>query len=87
MEFCKWGTSDASADSDGDGVGDCAEVNDLNGDFAQNFPGDTLNSAKASAGIIQKTGDMDLNNDRAVNFPGDTLTSAKMAAHAGGICF
>jgi hypothetical protein len=86
VETCKWGTSDASADSDGDGIKDCVEANDLNGDGAQNFPGDTLNSAKASAGVIGRTMDFDLNGDGAVNFPGDTLLSAKMAAHAGGIC-
>ena len=85
-ETCKWGTSDAGADSDGDGLKDCVEANDTNGDGVQNFPGDTVNSAKAANGVIQKTLDFDLNGDGAVNFPGDTILSAKMANHVGGIC-
>ena len=85
-ERCKWGTSDASGDSDGDGKKDCVEANDTNGDGVQNFPGDTVNSARGCGGVIGKTLDFDLNGDGVVSFPGDTILSAKMAAHVGGIC-
>ena len=85
-ERCKWGTSDTAADSDGDGVKDCIEANDNNGDGVQNFPGDTIASAKAAVAGAPKTNDYDLNGDGAVNFPGDTVLSAKMVTHQGGIC-
>ena len=85
-ETCKWGTSDASGDSDGDGLKDCIEANDTNGDGVQNFPGDTVNSAKAANGVIVRTLDFDLNGDASVNFPGDTILSAKMVNHIAGIC-
>jgi hypothetical protein len=78
-ERCKWGTSDTSTDSDGDGRSDCVEANDTNGDGAQNFPGDTINSAKAAFSLIVGTMDFDLNGDGVVNFPSDTIFSAKMA--------
>ena len=88
-EKCKWGTSDSLRQRRfglGDGKKDCVEANDTNGDGVQNFPGDTINSAKAANSIIQKTIDFDLNGDNVVNFPGDTILSAKMANHVGGIC-
>ena len=74
-----WGTDPTSSDSDGDGLSDCVEANDTNGDGVQNFPGDTINSAKAALGVIGVTMDFDLNKDGVVNFPGDTILSAKMA--------
>ena len=83
-EKCKWGTSDTLADSDGDGIKDCVEANDTNGDGVANFPADVINSAKAANGIIQKTLDFDLNGDGVVTFPGDTILSAKMVNHVGG---
>jgi hypothetical protein len=85
-EYCKWGTSDAAGDTDGDLKTDCVEANDTNGDGFQNFPIDTINSAKAANAIIGKTMDFDLSGDGFVNFPGDTILSAKMANHVGGIC-
>ena len=85
-ERCKWGTSDANADSDGDGTKDCVEANDTDGNGVQNFTGDTINSARAASGIIQKTLDFDLDGNGAVNFTGDTILSAKLANHVGGIC-
>ena len=86
IEGCKWGTSDTLADSDGDGLTDCIEANDTNGDGVQNFPSDTINSAKAANNIIGKTMDFDLNGDGVVNFPGDTILSAELVNHVGGIC-
>ena len=85
-ENCRWGTMDASVDSDGDAKKDCVEANDTNGDGVANFPGDTVNSAKAANNLIGKTMDFDLNGDGVVNFPGDTILSAKMVNHVGGIC-
>ena len=85
-ETCKWGTADGLADTDGDGKKDCVEANDTNGDGVQNFPSDTVNSAKAANNLIGKTLDFDLNGDGFVTFPGDTILSAKMVNHVGGIC-
>jgi hypothetical protein len=78
-ETCRWGTSDGSTDSDGDTVSDCVEANDNNGDLASNFPGDTINNAKAAFNINEQTKNYDLNGDNAVNFPGDSILSAKMS--------
>jgi len=85
-EFCKWGTSDALADSDGDGTADCVEANDTDGNGFATFPGDTINSAMAANNIIGKTMDFDLDGSGSVNFPGDTILSAKMVFGVGGIC-
>jgi len=93
-EYCKWGTEDDPAfagaahaqDSDGDGLRDCIEANDTDGNRVQNFTGDTINSAKAALGIIGKTMDFDLDGNGNVNFTGDTILSAKMALHVGGLC-
>ena len=73
------GTSDSSTDSDGDGIADCVEVNDLDGNGVQNFPGDTIKIANATAGNAAKSLDFDLNGDGIVNFPGDAVLSAKIA--------
>ena len=37
-ERCKWGTADTAADSDGDGLKDCVEANDTNGDGVAELP-------------------------------------------------
>ena len=86
VEKCRWGTSDTRRDSDGDGIADCVEANDTNGDGVANFPADTVNSAKAANSLIQKTLDFDLNGDGVVSFPGDTILSAKIVNHVGGVC-
>ena len=52
----------------------------------QNFPGDTINSAKAANNIIGKTMDFDLNGNGFVNFPGDAVLSAKISQHTAGVC-
>ena len=49
-ERCKWGTNDTLTDSDGDGLRDCVEANDIDGNGVANFGGDTINSAKAATG-------------------------------------
>jgi len=83
---CKWGTSDNLKDSDGDGLMDCVEANDNDGNGMSNFTGDVINSAKASNGIYGKTLDFDLDGSGVVNFTGDTVMSAKIANHVGGVC-
>lgn len=85
-EFCKWGTDPDVYDSDGDGLHDCIEANDNNGDNVQNFAGDTVNNANAANGDIGKTLDFDLNGDGFVNFAGDSILSAGMANKTNGIC-
>jgi len=85
-ENCKWGTSDAIFDSNGDGLADCVAANDNTGEGTQNFTGDTINSAKAALGIIGKTQDFDLDGNAIINFTGDTILSARLALHVGGIC-
>jgi len=85
-EYCKWGTSDTTSDTDGDLKRDCIEANDTDGNGVSNFTGDTINSAKAALGIIGKTVDFDLDGNGLVNFTGDTILSARVALHVGGIC-
>lgn len=85
-ERCRWGTSDTSTDSDADGLRDCVEANDSNGDGVQNFSGDVINSARVAIAAAGKTMDFDLNGDGFVNFSGDTVPSARMALHVGGVC-
>jgi hypothetical protein len=93
-ETCKWGTyaSDPDGpggvnpqDSDGDGIGDCTEAVDTNGNgiILGDFGSDGLNSARAtllSAAAFGKDGDFDLNGNGVVlgDFGADTLTTAKM---------
>ena len=57
------------------------EANDTDGNGIQNFTGDTINLAKANAGIIGKTMDFDLDGNGFVSFTGDVILSAKMANH------
>jgi hypothetical protein len=88
-EVCKWGTDPNFADSDGDGIGDCTEAVDTNGNgiILGDFGGDALNSARATllpAGVgpgkFGKDGDFDLNGNNVLSgdFGADTLTTAKM---------
>ena len=85
-ENCKWGTSDSSADSDGDGETDCVEANDTDGNGVQNFAGDVFSSAQASLGLIGRTMDFDLDGNGVVSFTGDTILSARLVFHVGDIC-
>ena len=77
VEYCKWGTSDASADTDGDTKGDCREALDVDGNGVANFPGDTIAIAKAASALIGKTQDFDFDDNGVVNFPGDAVNHAK----------
>jgi hypothetical protein len=84
-ETCKWGTNPGIVDSDGDGIGDCTEAVDTNGNgiILGDFGADGLNSARAtllSAAAFGKDGDFDLNGNGIVagDFGADTLTTARM---------
>jgi len=85
-ERCKWGTSDTNVDSDGDGIKDCVEAADTDGNGKVNFTGDVVNSAKAALGIIPKTVDFDLDGNGSVNYAGDTILTVQIAFGVGGIC-
>ena len=76
----RWGTDPNVVDTDADGMGDCREAADVDGNGVANFPGDTIAIAKAASGIIGKTQDFDLDKNGVVNFPGDALASAKRTA-------
>ena len=87
-EVCKWGTDPTKVDTDNDGIGDCKEAVDTDGNGIVDFGGDALNSARAAllpAGVgpgkFGKDGDFDLNGNDVVagDFGADTLTVAKMA--------
>jgi hypothetical protein len=88
-ENCKWGTNPSIVDSDNDGIGDCTEAVDTNGNgiILGDFGSDGLNSARATllpagvgAGKFGKDGDFDLNGNMVVegDFGADTLTTARM---------
>jgi len=71
-----WGTDPGAADTDGDGVGDCVEAVDVDGNGVANFSGDTVNTARAVVGIIGQTQDFDLDRNGTLNLSGDVVNSA-----------
>jgi hypothetical protein len=83
-EVCKWGTDPTKVETDGDGIGDCIEAVDTDGNGVIDFGSDTLNSARATLldpAAFGKDGDFDLdgNNVVAGDFGADTLTVARMS--------
>jgi hypothetical protein len=65
-ETCKWGTSNSSADSDGDGLGDCLEVMDVNGNgVATNADAVAVKQAVFSV-IIGDLAAMDINGNGVI---------------------
>jgi hypothetical protein len=75
-----------SQDTDGDGMGDCQEVYDTDGNGAALFPSDGLNAVKVAllpaglgAGFFGKDGAFDFNGDDALLFPTDGLNGVKAA--------
>lgn len=87
-ETCKWGTGPTVLDGDGDSLGDCVEVADVNGDGIVNFVGDALAYAKAALAApdtFGRDGDFDMNGDGVINFVGDVVNQAKLAL-VDGLC-
>jgi hypothetical protein len=85
-EVCFWGTDLAAPDTDGDGMSDCLEAVDTDGNGFRNF-GDVINSARAAllpAASFGKDGDFDLTGDGHLNF-GDVFAAAERAL-LGGRC-
>jgi hypothetical protein len=90
-EVCNWGTSDGDTDSDGDGLTDCLEIVDVNGDGMKAFLSDLIPYAKAvqlPGASFGKDGDFDYNGDDALGFLQDLLPVAKLIqlAPASGGC-
>jgi hypothetical protein len=85
-ESCKWGTSDVSTDSDVDGLGDCVEAADVDGDGVVDFVDDVVYYAKAallSPASFGKDGDFDINGDGIVDFVLDVIQEARFALIPG----
>jgi hypothetical protein len=81
-ERAGWGTNPNAIDSDGDGLGDCKEAADVNGDGIVDFVGDTLYYARAALlprASFGRTMDFDINKDGLVDFGGDVIQETKFA--------
>jgi hypothetical protein len=83
-ENCHWGTNASVADSDGDGIGDCKEAVDVDGDGLVTFPGDVFAYSNAFFGGSGGDLGLDLDGDGFLSFPGDVLSAA--ARFFGGPC-
>jgi len=79
-----WGTSPTLVDSDGDGLGDCKEAADVNGNGVVDFVEDTMFYARAvllPRASFGKTMDFDLDKNGVADFGGDLLQEARYAFH------
>jgi serine protease len=77
-----WGTDPNVVDSDGDGLGDCVEAADVNGNGVVDFVEDTLFYARATLlprASFGKTMDFDLDKNGVADFGGDLLQEARFA--------
>jgi len=73
-----FGTDPYNDDSDGDGIGDCVEALDLDGNGVANFSGDTIPVAKAAVQPgFGTTMAYDIDKNGGVNFAGDAIASAR----------
>jgi hypothetical protein len=83
-ETCGWGTNPNLVDSNLNGVSDCYEVADVDGNKVVNYIGDVMEVAKAAllASPPTKSGTMDMDKNGAVNFD-DALFVAKVALVPG----
>jgi hypothetical protein len=73
-------------DSDGDGLGDCMEAADVDGNGILDFGKDTMYYAKAAllpSASFGKTMDFDLDKNGVVDFGGDLLQEARFALFPG----
>jgi hypothetical protein len=81
-ELRGWGTDPAGPDGDGDGLGDCKEALDLDGDGIVTFAGDTIAIARAaSLPDVGRTTVFDVNKDGLTNFAGDAIGHASRAVN------
>jgi hypothetical protein len=71
-ELCKWGTSDLDADSDDDGMGDCREVMDVNGNSLVSAADGTL-ILRGVFGIMGTDSNFDINGNGRVSAADATL--------------
>jgi hypothetical protein len=74
-ETCKWGSRDDAINADGDGLGDCKEVVDVNGDGDTDWLTDVLSYAQAALNgpSFGVDGDFDLDGDNFVMWLQDAL--------------
>jgi lysophospholipase L1-like esterase len=91
IEVCKWGTSDNDFDTDGDGISDCREIVDIDGNGVPTFTMDLLPYARAvqlPASAYGRDGDFDLDGSNALTFIADLLPAARlmMLPPAAGGC-
>lgn len=85
-ETCGWGTDPLAVDSDGDGLGDCVEAADVDGNGVVDFGADTIGYAKAAllpAGSFGKTMDFDIDKNGVVDFGSDVIQIARFALFPG----
>jgi hypothetical protein len=85
-ETCGWGTDPTKVDSGGDGIGDCKEAADVDGNGVVDFGTDTISYAKAALlprASFGKTMDFDIDKNGVVDFGGDVIQEAKFALFPG----
>jgi hypothetical protein len=89
-EVNKWGTDPNDVDSDGDGLSDCIEVYDVDGNGNVLFPTESLYTLKASLfppgigpGQFGRDGDLDSDGNGAILFPSDGINSLRAALIPG----
>ncbi len=81
-ETCGWGTNSTLIDTDGDGMGDCKEAADVDGNGVLDYGGDGLGTAKAillPPSAFGKGGDFDIDKNGVLDFGSDVLTIVKFA--------
>jgi hypothetical protein len=86
VEYCKWGSSPITLDSNGNGKGDCKEVADVDGNGVVSFTGDVIAYAKAiqlPPASFGQDGDFDIDGNNALSFTGDVIQEAKYGQIAG----
>ncbi|MEX2246812.1 MAG: hypothetical protein WEC75_09000 [Dehalococcoidia bacterium] len=84
-ERAGWGTSHLKVHSDGDGIGDCREAADVDGNGVLNFSGDTLSTVRAVLlfPMFARSGVFDIDKNGVLNFSGDAIIAARLALIVG----
>jgi hypothetical protein len=81
-ETCGWGTNPTLIDTDGDGMGDCKEAADVNGDGILDYGQDALGVAKAvllPLSSFGKSGDFDIDKNGVLDFGIDVIQEVRYA--------